>query len=328
MDSPTPLVSIIVITYNSSEFVLETLESAKAQTYQNIELIISDDCSKDNTVEICKEWLQQNKDRFVRTELLTVEQNTGIPANCNRGVKESKGEWVKLIAGDDVLSANCIEQNINYIEENSEINVLFSVVQKFTINSNTTILGDKSPSKDLKYFFDIKLSANEQHRMLLIRDYISNTPSSFIKKEVFSRIGYFDERFPLIEDYPYWLKLTKNNVKLFLMDKCTILYRIHKNSVYNGSIDTKKIVSKELLRNELWKKEYILTHYNNFGKLHTKSIYFTYNLCRNMKDTRLNRIFFKFITIYLNPFSYLYSFLLIFIKKEDILLKKQYKKKS
>ena len=98
-----PLVSIIVITYNSSKYVLETLESAKAQTYQNIELIVSDDCSIDNTVEICKEWIEKDKERFVRTELITAEKNTGIPANCNRGVKAAQGEWVKLIAGDDMI---------------------------------------------------------------------------------------------------------------------------------------------------------------------------------------------------------------------------------
>ena len=52
-----PLVSVPVITYNSAKFVLETLESIKAQTYQNIELVISDDCSTDNTVQICRDWV-------------------------------------------------------------------------------------------------------------------------------------------------------------------------------------------------------------------------------------------------------------------------------
>ena len=79
-----PLVSIVVITYNSAEYVLETLESAKIQTYQNIELIVSDDCSKDDTVRICREWLEQNGERFVRTDLVMSNKNTGVPANCNR----------------------------------------------------------------------------------------------------------------------------------------------------------------------------------------------------------------------------------------------------
>ena len=79
-----PLVSIVIITYKSSAYVLETLESAKAQTYRNIELIVTDDCSPDNTVEICKDWIENNKDCFVRTELITVPENTGISLNCNR----------------------------------------------------------------------------------------------------------------------------------------------------------------------------------------------------------------------------------------------------
>ncbi|TXH52940.1 MAG: glycosyltransferase family 2 protein, partial [Bacteroidia bacterium] len=101
-----PLVSIIVVTYNSSKFVLETLESAKSQTYQNIELLISDDGSTDDTLQICKDWLTQNKDRFVHTELITVEKNTGIPANCNRGIKAANGEWITFIDSDDTVNEN------------------------------------------------------------------------------------------------------------------------------------------------------------------------------------------------------------------------------
>ena len=122
-----PLVSIIVITYNSAKYVLETLESAKAQTYQNIELIVSDDCSIDNTVEICREWIEQNKNRFVRTELITIPENTGIPANCNRGVRAAQGEWVKLIAGDDMLDNDCILNYVNYIYlSNSKCSIFHS----------------------------------------------------------------------------------------------------------------------------------------------------------------------------------------------------------
>ena len=79
-----PLVSVPVITYNSSKFVLETLESIKAQTYQNIELIISDDCSTDNTVELCQKWVEENKERFVRTQIITSDLNTGVSANGYR----------------------------------------------------------------------------------------------------------------------------------------------------------------------------------------------------------------------------------------------------
>lgn len=74
MSKNKPLVSIVVTTYNSSKYVLETLESVKAQTYKNIELIISDDYSLDNTVEICKKWITENSDRFVNTKIIIVKK--------------------------------------------------------------------------------------------------------------------------------------------------------------------------------------------------------------------------------------------------------------
>ncbi len=72
----------MVITYNSSKFVNETLESAKNQSYENIELIVSDDCSTDDTVEICKNCIERNMQRFTRTELLTVKKNTGTSSTA------------------------------------------------------------------------------------------------------------------------------------------------------------------------------------------------------------------------------------------------------
>ena len=83
--SDAPLVSIVLITYNSSKYILETLESVKNQVWENIELIISDDGSTDDTTTICSNWLEENKERFQNVQLITVAKNTGIPSNCNRG---------------------------------------------------------------------------------------------------------------------------------------------------------------------------------------------------------------------------------------------------
>ena len=80
-----PLVSIIIVTYNSANFVLETLESTKKQSYPNIELIVTDDCSSDKTIEICKEWMEKNKTFFIGTSLLIAEKNTGISGRYDRG---------------------------------------------------------------------------------------------------------------------------------------------------------------------------------------------------------------------------------------------------
>ena len=61
------IVTVIVYTFNSSKYILETLDSIKKQTYKDLMLIITDDCSTDSTIEICKKWLNLNGDRFVKT---------------------------------------------------------------------------------------------------------------------------------------------------------------------------------------------------------------------------------------------------------------------
>ena len=95
-----PLISVIVITYNSSSTILETLDSIKRQTYSNIELVVSDDCSKDDTVKKAQNWILDNN---INGIVVTTKKNAGIPANVNKGIKAAKGTLVKIIAGDDIL---------------------------------------------------------------------------------------------------------------------------------------------------------------------------------------------------------------------------------
>lgn len=216
-----PLVSIVVITYNSSKFVIETLESAKAQTYQNIELIISDDCSTDNTVELCREWIERNGSRFVRTELITVEKNTGIAPNCNRALKMAKGEWVKEIAGDDILLSSCISDNINFIKANKEIQILFSAMYMFKDDIPLDLKKLHNPITTPMAFL---LPPKEQIDILITTNFIP-APTSFINKTGLEIYGYYDEEYPMWDDYPMWIKLIKNNVKLHFMPKITVLYR-------------------------------------------------------------------------------------------------------
>ena len=107
----TPLVSIVVASYNASKTIIETLESIKAQTYSPLELIVADDCSQDDTAVKCEEWLAKNQNRFVRSKLIVNEENKGISANFNIGVRASSGEWVKIF-GDDILLPDAIEKNV------------------------------------------------------------------------------------------------------------------------------------------------------------------------------------------------------------------------
>ncbi len=223
-----PLVSIVVITYNSEKYVLETLESAKAQTYRNLELIISDDCSTDGTAEVCRNWLENNQHFFINSKLIKASKNTGIPSNVNRGVNAARGKWIKLIAGDDILLDNCISDNIDYVKDNHNINFLFSKPIYINENSNTITSNDSKKIRDNDPFY--RLSAKKQYLHLLTKNHPINPPTLFYKKKIVDDLGGFDENF-VNEDFPLYLKITKAGNKLYFKSKETIKYRIHSSSI-------------------------------------------------------------------------------------------------
>lgn len=226
-----PLVSVIVITYNSEKFVIETLNSVIAQTHKNIELVISDDGSSDKTIKLCQSWLNKNKNRFVNIELILSEKNTGISANCNRGVKASKGEWLKLIAGDDVLLPETISYCLNYItsKPNEHIQILHGEMNVYKQNFLSENFIRKTDFSHFKQHHE-SISAAEQFQIFLRRGFL-NAPAMIINKNVFDTVGYFDENYTLYEDTPFILKCLEKNIKLFYINVALVNYRKSENSV-------------------------------------------------------------------------------------------------
>jgi len=219
-----PLVSVPVITYNSSKYVIETLESIKAQTYQNLELIVSDDCSTDNTVELCRNWIDKNKGRFVRTELLTVEKNTGVSGNCNRAQEACRGEWVKGIAGDDLLVPECVEKYVNYVKNHENSEFVFSRIEAF--GPNDYIIQQYNDG----YVFDyslFSLSSEKQWESFVLKDCHIPAPTLFSKNRTMQKYGVTnDERVPFTEDEPKWINLLANGAHFDFIDEVTVKYRV------------------------------------------------------------------------------------------------------
>lgn len=250
-EKENPLVSIIVITYNSARFVLETLESAKAQTYSNIELIVSDDASTDDTVEICRRWMGENKHRFARVELVTSGLNTGISANCNRGLKIAKGEWLKFIAGDDMLLEDFVSENVEYAANNNEAKIIFS--DMIIVNESGYEIGRIVHNN--RY---MKLPAHQQNVRISRSVFDLYSPSSFVNSNLLRSLGGFDERYPMLEDYPLWLKATGANTKLFCTNRPLVRYREHACSVRHEDRDVsanRKYIESVLLLNADLRKD-------------------------------------------------------------------------
>lgn len=225
----SPLVSCTVLSYNSANTIIETLESIKAQTYKNIELIVSDDCSTDNTIAIIEAWLEQNRNRFVRTELLTVKKNTGVCLNSNRALDACKGEWKKGIGADDILLPNCIADFIAFVQQHPEAQWISSYMQVYKNNFNPkNCIAHKSVAR--RAFFD--LTAEQQLKQISTWNLISATPL-FYKMSTLKAIGGFETRYSF-EDYPTFMNLLENGIKCDFMDIETVGYRIH-DSISNSS---------------------------------------------------------------------------------------------
>lgn len=239
-----PLVSVPVITYNSAKFVLETLESIKAQTYQNIELIISDDCSTDNTVELCQQWVEQNKNRFVRTQIITSEVNTGVSANLNRAEAACQGEWVKGIAGDDLLMPNCLEDSVEYVNNNPDTIYLFGRIEAFGVNEER----NKYFTENIFDYSFFNMDVDGQLERLVFGSNCVPASTCFYNRQKAIDLGIRnDERIPLLEDWPKWINILEKGVKLEFMDKTLVKYRIHNTSISTSSCASVRFVESNYL---------------------------------------------------------------------------------
>jgi alpha-1,3-rhamnosyltransferase len=298
------LVSVPVVTYNAVAFIEETLESIFNQTHQNIQLIISDDCSKDNTVDIVQKWCKQPKviTRFTDIVILTVPVNAGVSANCNRSITASTAEWIKFIAGDDILLPNCIEENIKFVSNNHDAKIIFSQVQVFQDTFENKNFVKNIPEQYPDNLMHVSFTALDQFKLLIESDRISYTPSYFFNKKTIENIGCYDEANKLVEDYPMWLNLTQSGIKLFYFHIPTVGYRIHANAtnntgevlfkpaVLNGYLVKKKYAHQYLpwwqAKQEMW--AYHLTKGFSFFKI--------------TKPTEFNKSIYKIATVYCNPF--------------------------
>jgi alpha-1,3-rhamnosyltransferase len=224
-----PLVSIVIMTYNSSKYVLETLESVRVQTYQNLELIVTDDCSGDNTVEIVESWIGMHHSRFLKSELITTPVNTGIPANCNRGIKKSGGEWLKIIAGDDILLDTCVSLFIRGIINNSDLRFIASDMHYINADGEIVENVDFRYNAIRRLFFSLK--PVEQLKLYARVPLFLNSPSFFMHKPTLQSIDCFDEEFRIYDDLPLIFKILEKGIRIDYIDNKTVKYRIYENSL-------------------------------------------------------------------------------------------------
>lgn len=204
------LVSIIMPSYNTAKFISETIESVSAQTYSNWELIIVDDCSTDNTDEVVKSFLPDDRIKYIKNE-----KNSGAAFSRNRALCEAKGKWIAFLDSDDVWLPEKLEKQIAFMEKNdyhfSYTNYI--EIDEFSIPNGRVITGPKKVTRHGMYNYcwmgclTVMYDA-ETIGLIQIAD---------IKKN---------------NDYAMWLKVCKKS-DCYLLDETLAKYRKRGGSISN-----------------------------------------------------------------------------------------------
>ena len=183
-----PLVSTIVLSYNQSRFVLETLESVKAQTYKSTQLIIVDDCSSDDSVATIERWLHENR---IDCTFIRHKKNEGICKSLNDALAVSSAKYVSMVASDDVWLPDKIAQQVEVMESQPEhVGILYS--DALQMDEHGHLLPDM--------FIDAhrKLREMPQGQILntLLEGNFIPAMTTLIRRRCYDVVGLYDEKLP------------------------------------------------------------------------------------------------------------------------------------
>lgn len=236
-----PLVSVVVLTYNSEKTVLETLNSITAQNYNNLEVIISDDKSIDSTITLCKQWLDQNGSKFVNATLVQSEVNTGVSVNYKRGIKAASGIWIKGLAGDDTLISDAISQFVEFVANND---------CKMCICDLNLFCEDKEVSQVLinsykGYFAAVKMSYEDKVRSMA-KGCLFAGPGYFFQRDLMLQTDSPSKKYPMWEEYSICYNVLMAGYDILPLDKKLVNYRVSGNSLSIGR--GKKLMNPQMYK--------------------------------------------------------------------------------
>jgi len=221
MSLNNPLVSICIPTYNSSIFLQHTLNSVLSQSYENIEVILCDDASTDNTIEIIESY------QDYRIKLLRNPKNLGVAENWNRCISLANGDFIKMMGADDMLYPDCIKEQAAIFQKDIHQEISLVISSRDIISpDNKVIMNRKFP------FFTGKISSKRAIRMnFWFGTNVVGEPVSGLFRSDFVKNGgrYSSDNLYLI-DLDFWCKILQSG-SLYVINKPLSAFRISSNSL-------------------------------------------------------------------------------------------------
>jgi glycosyltransferase involved in cell wall biosynthesis len=240
------LISVIVPAYNSKMHIEESLNSVKEQFYQNWEMIIVDDCSTDNTVEVVEKYIKNDR----RIRLIKLEKNSGPALARNRAIKEAQGRYIAFLDADDLWLPEKLNKQIMFMNKH---NLSFTYSSYYLMNEEGHTTGT----------FTIRETINYQNML--------KTSSVGCLTAIYDTKILGKQYMPSIlkrQDYGLWLQILKdiNSTKGIIEPLAT--YRILHNSVSSNKLMAAKYqweIYRDVEKLNLWKSIYYFIHYTFHG---------------------------------------------------------------
>ena len=231
MNSQTPLISVVVPSYNCVEFLPQAIESVLSQSYKNWEVIIIDNHSTDGTDNLIKSYEDS------RIKFYSIKNHGVIAASRNLGIKVAEGQWIAFLDGDDYWRSNKLQRCFEKSQEGYDV-----------IYHPMTIVRDRFLP------FSRKNTKSWQVRHPVLKDLILRgnpiaNSSAFVKKELLIEVGYISEDKDLIaaEDFNTWLEISRVSEKFVIIDTCLGSYRVHHSNTSNSidrTVPHEKVVAR------------------------------------------------------------------------------------
>lgn len=236
--NPSPLVSVVAINYNFEKYVWEALESVRLQTYDNIELIIIDDHSTDNSVTLIQKWLATY---HAPSKLIVNEKNLGVCATLNKAFAQATGKYIAAIATDDLWLPEKTKTQVQLLEA--------AAPDVCAVYSDAWLIREDGSPRDKRFMEIRNVTGFPQGSIFepLLTDNFIPAMSVLLKMECYRAVGGFDEQL-VYEDYDMWLRLSRSYQFLF-SDYMSVKYRIKDKSLSTSiiwEVPNTKILLKHL----------------------------------------------------------------------------------
>src|SRR5574344_279544 len=219
------LISVIIPSFNYESFISQAIESVLAQTYSNWELIIVDDGSSDNSLDVIRSY----SDKDNRIKLFTHEnnQNKGLAKTLELGVSKSNGDWIAILESDDMWTKDCLKKRVDAIDKNNCPFIFNTVSFLGKFNKKYTKMLNNTKKNLLKFYFPKNMFSN-----FVYNNQIMTFSSIMFKKEIVKNIEWnapIDKLF----DWWFYIHLAYEN-EFYYLDEPLTIWRIHSDSYINA----------------------------------------------------------------------------------------------